>query len=495
MKRSKHSLSHYRLTTLNQGLLYPVSCMEVLPGDTFRHQSTALVRVSPLVSPVMHPVHVRIHHWFVPNRIIWDDWEKFITGRDPDVFVPGIAWSANKPQFLELAQALGYGGEVDAHILKRLPFLAYNKIWNEFYRDQDLDAPAVDNSNQTGAGTSGTYFIRPISWEKDYFTTARPYPQQGEDTSVVSLDLSGQIPVKGVGVQSTNPPTETTGTLLDTTGSYPGSDITSSSDSGPRTVIETDGSGNPQVFASLDDIASGTVNMDINAWRAAMAMQKIREHRNRYGSRYRDYLSFLGVNSSDSRLDRPEYLGGGKQTISFSEVLSTADTGTANIGDFGGHGIAALRTRPYRRFFEEHGHVISLMSIRPKTVYQQTIPRMFTREFYDDFWQKEFEMLGDQEVLNKELDGTHASPDEVFGYVPRHQEYRHQQSFVTGEFRNILDYWHMARQLTNPALNSTFVNCDATDRIYASTSTDQIYAMIQHKVAARRLVSRRARNG
>lgn len=507
MKRSKHSLSHYRLTTLNQGELYPVSCMEVLPGDSFRHQTSVLVRVSPLVAPVMHPVHIMVHHWYVPTRLLWENWEDFITGKNPALVTPTMAFNHTHTDAFRLAQSLGMGadtvpGAVGNLVLNTFAFRAYNMIYNEFYRDQDLNAPLNERKGDTG-DVPDDYAIRRGSWEKDYFTTSRPYPQQGSGTEVVQLSLSGEVPVRGLTVNMGTANTAyPAGGAIDSAGvvipaGARGFNSTNMAVEDKDNSAGNAGTGNHKPWArvNLADMTGGSVNMDINEWRKSMAMQKIREHRNRYGSRYRDMLAFLGVNSSDARLQRPEYLGGGKQTISFSEVLSTADTTGAVVGDMAGHGIAALRTRPYKRFFEEHGYIISLMFVRPTTVYLNRVPRHFLRRDYEQYWQKELEMMGDQIVTNFEVYGDTATPSGTFGYIPRYDDYRHAESFVSGEFRNILDYWHMGRKFTTqPVLNGTFVACDPTDRIYASAVNDELYAMVSHRVSARRLVSKRARN-
>lgn len=501
MKRSKHSLSHYRLTSLDMGQLFPVMMEEVLPGDSFRHQSSALLRVAPVVAPVMHPVHASIHSWFVPARLLWSNWEDFITGKNTALTLPTLTIASTDTATRDLAQSLGIGADIatGSIVVQSLPFRAYNMIWNEFYRDQDLNTAVPERTGDTG-DIPTDYKILPVSWEKDYFTTCRPYPQQGANTSVVNLSLTGTAPVSGLSVTGANAasttvgydsagnaiPVGTRGWATQTTGLV-ADKINSSGTAGTGGHL-------PDLKVDFANIAAGQVNMDINAWRTAMAMQRMREHRNRFGSRYRDMLAFLGVNSSDARLQRPEYLGGGKQTIAFSEVLSTADTTDAKIGDMAGHGIAALRSRPYKRFFEEHGYVLTFLSLRPQTVYQNRVPRTFLRRTYDQFWQKELEMMGEQAVTNFEVYGNAASPSATFGYIPRYDEYRHAESGVTGEFRTTLDYWHMARKFTaQPVLNGTFVGCDPTNRIYGDQVADQIYAMVAHRISARRLVSMRAR--
>lgn len=496
MQRSKHSLSRYHLVSLKQGQLLPVFMEEVLPGDTFRHQASALIRVSPLVSPVMHPVHACIHHWFVPSRILWSNWEQFITGKDPNLVVPTtvVNMTTASASQKQIVQAMGVGADTATVTLNALPFRAYNRIYNEFYRDQDLTT-ALPQVVDNGPDPNAYYFTQAPSWEKDYFTTARPSPQQGS-IETIQVGLSGLAPVKGIGVEQAATYPTNSGVVKETGGgttTYTTSVQTGAVSPNRSYIKGTGASGAPDIYA---DLAGGSgITFDINQWRQSMAYQKMKEHRNRYGSRYTDMLAYLGITSSDARLQRPEYLGGGKQTISFSEVLSTAETTGAVVGDMAGHGIAALGTRPYKRFFEEHGYVLSLLFVRPISVYMNRIPRTFLRRDYEQYWQKELEMMGDQIVQNNEIYGDSGTPTATFGYIPRYDDYRHGESVVAGEFRTVADSWHMARKFASqPVLNASFVACDPTTRIYASTTTDQLYCMIAHRVSARRLVSKQARN-
>lgn len=483
MKRSKHNLSFYRLASFDMGQLVPVGITEVLPGDSFRAQSSALIRVAPLVAPVMHPVHVRLHHWFVPNRILWDGWEKFISGQNVVDDVPTITLASN----FTLSDHMGLPKVTNLEV-NALPFRAYNKIWNEFYRDQDLDTEVLEDD----------LALLDASWEKDYFTICRAQPQAGDD---ITIPFSvGEIPIKGIGefvgdaaYSSNNNDVRTPGGIT-----IPSSTQQWSSSSGDvRFQEDPDNSGFPDVRADLSDATAG---ISVQDWRESMAKQRFAEARNRFGSRYTDYLRFLGVRPSDARLDRPEYLGGGRQTISFSEVLQTAPeaASSSNVGELSGHGIAAVRSRPHKRFFEEHGYHITLMSARPKTMYMDHVPRHYLRETKDDFWQRENEIQGDQAVTNLEVWGPAqggGSETAAFGYVPRHDEYRRAQSQVSGDFRESqANFWHMAREFgAQPVLNASFVSCDPTDRIYADTTEPELKCMIRNRIAARRLVGKNAR--
>jgi len=494
MQRSKHGLSRYHLLTMNQGQLVPCFLEEVLPGDSFRMKSSALIRVSPLVNPVMHPVHACMHYFFVPSRILWDNWEKFITNRDPNLVVPTVQFNMTSVAagIKRLVQAMGVGADTATVTLNALPFRAYNLIWNEFYRDQDLNTALTVNLGD-GPDVATNYTVQAPSWEKDYFTTARPTAQQGA-TETVTVGLSGILPVKGIGTESRT--FLTNKSVWETDGSNPTYGFGAYTATAGGMVVQgtAAASGLPNVRVDLS--AASGITFDINQWRQSMAYQKMKEHRNRYGSRYVDYLAYLGIMSSDARLQRPEYLGGGKQTISFSEVLSTAETTGAVVGDMAGHGIAALGTRTFKRFFEEHGYIIGLLFVRPVSLYMNRIPRTFLRRDPEQYWQKELEMMGDQIIQNNEIYGDSGTPSGTFGYIPRYDDYRHGEGVVAGEFRtSVSNSWHMARIFgSQPVLNGTFVGCDPTTRIYASAVNDQLYVMAAHQVAARRLVSKTARN-
>lgn len=493
-KRNKFSLSHYKLLSCDMGELVPVGLVEVLPGDTFQHAMSALVRVSPLLAPVMHPVKVRVHHWFVPHRLVWDSWEDFITGGpngfDASTF-PTIA-EASGFAVGSLGDYLGCPTGVANFAVSALPFRAYNLIWNEWYRDQDLQT-ALTISTASGVDTTTSRALQNAAWEKDYFTSARPWTQKGPE---VTIPLTGDAPVLGIGKQnatfaSTGPTTfrESDGTTTDYS-NYSNINVASPNE---LFAVQQDGTtGYPNIRADL----SGVTAASVNDLRLALALQRYEEARARYGSRYTEYLRYLGVRSSDARLQRPEYLGGGKQTIQFSEVLQTSPTTDGDdevgVGNIKGHGIGALRSNRYRRFFEEHGYVITLLSVLPRTMYVQGSPRTFNRRTKEDFWQRELQHIGQQEVLNKEIYAAGASPDGVFGYQDRYDEYRRMESTIGGQFRTTaLDYWHMARIFASaPTLNASFVQSNPTKRINAVQTEDVLWVMCNHSLQARRFVAK-----
>jgi Capsid protein (F protein) len=498
MKRSKHSLTHYKLLTCKMGQLVPVAWFEALPGDTIQHATSALIRCAPLVTPVMHPVHVRFHHFFVPNRLIWANWQNFITG-GPD----GMD-TTQHPYRLINSPGVGIGGLYDylgvptsglssQIAVNALPGRAYALIWNEFYRDQDLQTPLVVSTGD-GVDSTTNNTLMNISWEKDYLTSSRPWVVKGPS---VTLPLGTQAPLQSQGVfQLAEFPT--------------GANVSSVGRSGAGAAAPLDaisaGSGAiaMQYQSGLMVNLAGATAVDVNTVRHAFALQRFEEARARYGSRYTEYLRYLGVRSSDQRLQRPEYLGGGRQTIQFSEVLQTAPTtagtggGTGGVGQFGGHGITAMRSNRYRRFFEEHGIVMTLMSVRPRTMYSQRVKRAWLRGSQvnglvgtkEDYWQRELQHIGQQGINGLEADASVGFAT-TFGYQDRYDEYRREESSVAGNFRTTLDNWHLSREFGSaPALNSTFVSCVPSTRVFADTASDNLYVMAHHSIQARRLVAR-----
>lgn len=480
MRRQKHNLSHYRLTTCDLGQVIPVGLTEVLPGDTFQHSANTLIRLSPLAAPVMHPVTCRIHHFFVPHRLIWSDaggtgsFEDFITGGsdgNDSQTVPTMSTTGTAKDLLDYyGIPLVSGVDVSA-----LPAAGFNKIWNEYYRDQDLATPR-DPDDLT---------IPFCAWEKDYFTSSRPWPQKGDE---VTLPLGTRADIKGFGIVD-GQSTVSTGTINETGGTQ-----TSDSDgynSGWR-ALQDGTSGYPDIYADLSTATAASVN-DI---RRAFALQRYQEVRARYGSRYTEYLRYLGIRSSDARLDRPEYLGGGRASVAFSEVLQTAPEATGRdfgVGDLYGHGVSAMRANAYRRFFEEHGYVHTFLSVRPKAMYTDGIHRSWLRTDKEDFWTKELEFIGQQEVYKNEVYADSADGTDTWSYQDRYMDYRGMPSGVCAEFRSTLNYWHLGRIFaTDPALNETFIECDPSKRVFNEQTANSLWCMVQHRLVARRLVSRSA---
>lgn len=504
MKRAKHSLSHYKLLTCKMGQLVPVTWFEALPGDTIQMATSALIRCAPLVTPVMHPVHIRFHHWFVPNRLIWANWQNFITGGSDGLDATAHPYiTFTNPAVSTLADYIGVPtANFSSKRVSALPFRAYNLIFNEFYRDEDLIS-ALTNSTGDGSDTTSNTALQNICWEKDYLTSSRPWAIKG---SSITLPVGGQAPVKGIGKQtgvfgSTNQAVRETGGGTPT---YSIANQIGTAIADDKFYVKGDNAstGFPQIFADL----SAATGVDINSVRQAFALQRFEEARARYGSRYTEYLRYLGVRSSDARLQRPEYLGGGRNVIQFSEVLQTGVTTSGSqvgIGTMFGHGITGMRTNRYRRFFEEHGIVMTLMSVRPKTMYSQRAKRSLLRGVDTtyvglngnkyDYWQRELQTIGQQQVNASEVDPQAGVGS--FGYQDRYDEYRREESSVAGLFRTTLNTWHLSREFGSaPSLNSTFVSCVPSTRVFADTSNDNLYVCANHSIQARRLVSREGKS-
>lgn len=490
-RRNKFNLSRTANLSCSPGELVPLGPpVEVLPGDSHQMATSMLLRVLPLLAPVMHPFDIKIHSWFVPHRIIWDEFEEFITGgpdNDSSIVPPYYQYTDGQTplagglgDYMGLNPAALTGMTADERRISILPFRGYALIYNEFYRDQDLQSP-LPISKASGNDTTTSVTLMNANWQKDYFTSARPWEAKGP---TVMLPLSGDAPVKIDG---------TAGELLTM---RDGSNNLRTFNIGGTSQVQMTGltgTALGSAFADLSQVSAATILQ----LRLAMALQRYAENRARFGSRYPEYLLALGVRPDDARLDRPEYLGGGQQTITFSEVLQTAPTtsGTPSpgVGNMRGHGIAALRSNRFRKFFSEHGFIHTFVVVRPRTVYPQGLSRIWSRWTKEDYWQPELEHIGQQEILNKEIFWQGANANGVWGYQDRYDEYRRLESTIHGEFRTTLDYWHAARIFTSrPALNSSFTLANPTNRIYSVTdaATDKLYLQVRHNHQARRLLSR-----
>lgn len=506
-KRAKFNLSNFHNCTFKMGYLYPVNLTEVLPGDSIQLSTSVFLRLAPMVVPVMHPVYMHLSNFFVPSRILWDGFEDFITG-GPDgsdtSVIPRLVLNANNAPVGSLADAFGIPVQMldasgNTFGVNALPFIAYYMIWNEYFRDQDLNAE-IDLSTITGTPSS-LNLLRP-SWAKDYFTTARPWPQKGPDVSVpVNLTAAGAPTITGTVVGNGIPKfgIVDSGQGIDRQNALYAS-AASNASVGYNSSARTDllNWQDPALKVNIDFTSGnpelGSVN--INDLREAFALQRFEEHRSMFGSRYEDLLRYLGVRPQDARLQLPEYLGGFSAPVQFSEVLQTSsDADRSGVGDMYGHGIGATKGRRIRRFIPEHGYVMSLLTVRPIPVYSQGLERMWSKRNRFDFWQKEYEHIGQQEVRNSEVyaNGKVEEDAATFGYQNRYDEYRRGVNIITGEFRTNQDYWTMARIFeSRPTLNGDFVSCMPTDRIFQvnEQNSDQCYAMVKNNIIAKRLVSK-----
>lgn len=487
---NRFNLSHDVKLSLRMGTVTPTCCMEVVPGDKVTISTQNMLRFLPLISPVMHKVKVSTHFFFVPNRILWPAWEKWITG-ETDVAVPVV----NIEEVLKgsLADYLGVpvGGYNTGIDFSAFPFAAYHKIWDEYYRDQNLQneifEPLIPGENAVYE-LDFEFGIQKRAWQHDYFTSALPFAQKG---AAVTLPLiqDGPVTVTDSGANNND--------ILRS--AVDGSIIT-----GPSNLETITGGGltaDGTTSAYLDPNGNLEVNIneeaaDINTLRRAFRLQEWLERNARGGTRYiENILAHFGVRSSDARLQRPEYLGGSKQDMVISEVLSTANTETATegspVGQMSGHGISVGGGKGFTYRAEEHGIIMGLINVQPTTAYQQGIHKMFSRFDRLDYYWPSFANIGEQEILNKEI-YAFADPGELngtFGYIPRYSEYKFQNNRVAGELRDTLNYWHLGRIFNDlPMLNETFVEADPSTRIFSVTDPDEdhIVAHVYHKISALR---------
>lgn len=490
-KMSSHDLSHNVKMSLKMGKLYPTVVMEALPGDIFGISCESLLRFAPMLAPVMHLMNVYMHYFFVPNRIVWPGWEDYISPPEDDT-VPAVhpfiqPTAVNLPNnglrtlwdYMGLPPSPGGG---NACKVSAIPFAAYQKIYNEYYRDQNLIAPVVDScvNGNNAANLDALLTMRIRAWEHDYFTSCLPFAQKGEpvDIPLGEVELNPTLGITNI-IRKTSDHTILVGNnwpLQDEAGG----------------LIVQDPGGPTDTEVVIDPNTAWQVQAtSINDLRLAYKLQEYLETNARAGTRYNEsILAQFGVRTSDKRLQRPEYITGIKTPVMISEVLNTTGGEADPQGTMAGHGVA-VTTGNYGNFrTEEHGYIIGIMSVMPKPAYQQGVHRTWLRlNDKTEYAFPVFGNLGEQEVFNKEIYAWQgAADDQVFGYNPRHAEYKFMGDRVAGDFRSTLAFWHLGRIFTAaPALNQAFIECVPSDRIFAvqgENAPDNLWCQIYHKIHA-----------
>lgn len=477
MQRSVFNRTHGYKTTFDAGYLVPVYVDEVLPGDTFNVHANFFARLATPITPFMDNLHFDVQYFSVPVRLIWDNFNKFMgeqtnPGDSTDYVLPTITSPAGGWLVGSLSDYFGLPTEVAGLTVTSLWHRGYNLIFNEWYRDQNLqDRVVVDKDD--GPDLDTDYALLRRGKRHDYFTSCLPWPQKGD---AVGLPLGGDAPITGLGITSGSSISGTSKSVNITDGVAPVTFGLSYESTLRNLSIEDDpnNAGYPNVRADLTGVTAATIN-DL---REAFQLQKLLERDARGGTRYNEIVnSHFGVVSSDYRHMRPEYLGGSSVPININQVPQTSETTIDSPqGNLSAYGTISSRNG-FVKSFTEHCIIIGIASVRADLTYQQGIPRMFSRSTKYDFYWPALAHLGEQAVLNKEIYAQgDANDDLVFGYQERWAEYRYYPSKITGKLRSTyatsLDVWHLSQEFTSlPALNSTFiVENPPMDRVIAVTS-------------------------
>lgn len=492
-KRYVHDMSNYNWASMQAGQLVPIKCMEVLPNETFKIRSEAVIRLDALLNPVMHPLKVKVFHFFSPNRQVWPNWNDFITqGHDgaQSPVHPFVTLTDSSGAVSTLGQRLGLPGVQagQSEDVNALPFAHYWNIVNKFFLDPNIDEPLpvalTDGDNTANVGTlfgtavSGGYGCLNVAWKKDYFSTLRADPE-----------LGGAVPIPQSGVVSSG----NTITLRSAT-TDPTTDRDFQTDATRATKI------NGSVPAGTEDLSFGSdtgLEMDETAvmrdLSIAGALQIFRENRQEWGSRIIDYLrKGFGSRISSYELQEPVLLNYGEKTIRFSEVVQTAEDGSNPVGTLRGHGVGGLGSNATTFTTPEHGFIITLAYVMPEPAYLSSAERFWFKNTFTDYFQSEFEHIGNQAVTGRELAFGYASNTGVIGYQNPYDEYRRCLNTISGTFATTDKDWHLARDFGGvvPTLTPAFIRAAPTQRVFADT-VGEVYKIFSYNEAIKRsIVSR-----
>lgn len=479
MRRTKFDRSHVYKTTFNSGKLIPVFVDEVLPGDTTRLSVNYFARLATPIKPIMDNIYLDWFFFFVPNRLVWEHWQNFCFEKedpedDTDYVIPTVTAASNSDNHYvgSLWDYFGLPVNTTNNIsgVSALPFRAVYLIWNEWFRDENLqksvkiqkgDANEVLDSSRapdqpSWVFSSGTTIVPghacpPRGKRHDYFTSALPWTQKGPG---VNISLTGNAPI--MATTNTEPAPHHPGIYVARDGASSTLFASMTWDSAPSNVKTG------SVYADLSDVSAIT----INGLRTAFQMQKFYERLARGGSRYTEVLrSFFGVVSPDTRLQRPEFLGSFTKMVNVNPIAQTSSTdNTSPQGNLSAYGVTAAKFHGFAKSFVEHGYIIGFVCARADLTYQQGINKMWLRSTVYDFYWPTFAHLGEQAIELREIYAQGTNDDtNVFGYQERYAEYRYKPSQITGKFRSSvtdgnLDVWHLSQFFSNaPTLNEEFI--------------------------------------
>ncbi|QCQ85062.1 major capsid protein [Blackfly microvirus SF02] len=519
--RSTFNLSHEKRVSGRIGKLHPILITETMPNDSFRGSTEVLVKLAPMIAPIYHRLNLYVHYFFVPNRLLWKDWETFITGGrlGEAVTSPPVPPQVNIGSVLlaggdyfdvgTLADYLGVPIIPDADYsawnaasstMDIMPFGAYYKCWYDYYRDRNYndDTSLLPFASGFFGLDTDLLQLRDRCWEHDYFTSAQLTTQRGAEVL---------IPLQGTGTGTVNYLDISQVKKSDGTAAAASKFLGTNTIGAPQLAVgKLVAADNTEVgrIENIDDIDVDITNSDVsvNDLRRALRLQEWLERNELAGSRYNESIyAHFGTKTSDGRLQRAEYLGGGKAVIQISEVMTTAysEDGASQIvppGNPAGRGSTYSDINRFSYTCEEHGFIVGILSVMPTSAYMQGMPRMFqNRNTFLEYPWPTFAHLGEQEVFDSEIFVNPTSVPEdratqpVFGYQSRYADWKYIPSSSHGDFRTSLDFWHLTRKFSGqPVLDGDFVLYDEglSNRIFNVSDVDNLWMYIYNKLTVKR---------